>query len=177
MREGLVAELAGPEQLVAAIRALHERGHRHLDAYTPYPLPEAEEALALGRSRLPMLVCVIGLAAAAGAYGLQWYLNAYLYPLDVGGRPPHMPLPFIPITFEMGVLFAALTAFFGVLAYAGATRLWDPVFEVKNFDRATIDRFFLEIGSRDPLFDERTLTEELQALGALHVARFGRRDA
>jgi hypothetical protein len=51
-------------------------------------------------------VFAAGLGAVAGAYGLQWLLNAYLYPLDAGGRPAHFPLAFVPITFEMGVLFA-----------------------------------------------------------------------
>lgn len=179
MREGLLAEFARPEQLVAALRAVRERGYRRIDAYTPYPVSEAELAVVPGRSRLPVIVFVVGMAAAAGAYGLQWFLDAYLYPLDVGGRPPHMPLAFLIITFEMGVLFAGFAAFFGVLATAGATRLWDPVFEVEGFERASIDRFFLEIERGDPRFDEdhvTELTERLEELGALRVVRFGRRN-
>jgi hypothetical protein len=174
MREGLLAEFTEPGQLVAAMHAMREHGYQHLDAYTPYPLPETELAAGLRRSRLPVLVFVIAISAAAGAYSLQWYLNAYLYPIDVGGRPPHMPLPYLIITFEMGILFAALTAFFGVLAYARATRLWDPVFEVVGFERASIDRFFLEVDRRDPLFDDSGTTAHLQELGALRVIHFGR---
>jgi hypothetical protein len=174
MREGLLAEFTEPEQLIAAMRAMREHGYQQMDAYTPYPLPETEHALGIRRSRLPVLVFVLALSAAAGAYTLQWYLNAYLYPIDVGGRPPHMPLPYMIITFEMGILFAALTSFFGVLAYAGATRLWDPVFEVEGFERATIDRFFLEIDRRDPLFDAGDTAETLQELGPVRVVHFGR---
>jgi hypothetical protein len=176
MREGLLAEFTRPEQLVAALRTMRERGYRHLDAYTPYPVSDAELAVVPGRTRLPVIVFLVGMAAAAGAYALQWYLNAYLYPLDVGGRPPHMPLAYLIITFEMGVLFAGFTAFLGVLALAGATRLWDPVCEVEGFERASIDRFFLELTSSDPRFDERHATIELEELGALRVARFGRRE-
>jgi hypothetical protein len=176
MREGLLAELTSPEQLVAALRALRERGYRRLDAYTPYPLSEAELAVEPRRSRLPVLVFLGGMAAAAGAYSLQWFLNAYLYPLDVGGRPPHMPLAYMIITFEMGILFAGFTAFLGALAAAGATRLWDPVFEVEGFERAAIDRFFLEVEHTDVHFDESRTTAELMELGALRVTRFGRRE-
>jgi hypothetical protein len=176
MREGLLAEFTRPEQLVAALRALRERGYRRLDAYTPYPVSEAELTVKPGRSRLPVLVFLVGMAAAAGAYALQWFLDAYLYPLDVGGRPPHMPLPFMIITFEMGVLFAGFAAFLGALAAAGATRLWDPVFEVEGFERASIDRFFLEVERSDAHFDESRTAAELTELGALRVARFGGRE-
>lgn len=176
MREGLLAEFTEPEQLVAAVHAMREHGYQHLDAYTPYPLPETEHALGLRRSRLPVLVFFMAMAAAAGAYALQWYLNGYLYPIDAGGRPPHMPLAYMIITFEMGILFAGLTAFFGVLVYARATQLWDPVFEVAGFERATIDRFFLEVDRRDPLFDDSDTTEHLQELAPLRVVHFGRRE-
>lgn len=175
MREGLLAEFTGPEQLVAALRAMRERGYQRLDAYTPYPLPETEHALGVRRSRLPVLVFVMAMGAAGGAYALQWFLNGYLYPIDVGGRPPHMPLAYMIITFEMGILFAGLTAFFGVLAFARATQLWDPVFEVAGFERASIDRFFLEVDRRDPLFDDSATTEHLQELGPVRVVHFGRR--
>lgn len=177
MREGLLAEFARPEQLVAALRALRERGYRRLDAYTPYPLSDAELAVTPGRSRLPVLVFLAGMAAAAGAYSLQWFLNAYLYPLDAGGRPPHMPVAYMIITFEMGVLFAGFTAFLGVLAAAGATRLWDPVFEVEGFERASIDRFFLEVERGDAHFDEHDTAAALHELGALRVTHFGRSEA
>lgn len=175
MREGLLAEFTRPEQLVTALRAMRERGYHRIDAYTPYPVSDAEEAVRPGRSRLPMIVFMAGMAAAAGAYWLQWFLDGYLYPLDVGNRPPHMPLAYLIITFEMGVLFAGIAAVVAMLAFAGATRLWDPVFEVEGFERASIDRFFLELDRSDPRFDERQATAELHELGALRVSHFGRR--
>ncbi|ACY15240.1 DUF3341 domain-containing protein [Haliangium ochraceum] len=173
MREGLLAEFATAEALLDALRAVHGRGYRRIDAYAPFPLPAAEPLLVPHRSRLPLIIGAVGLAAAAGAYGLQWLLSVYLYPIDVGARPLHMPLPFLLISFEMGVLFAALSAFFGVLVVAGATRLWHPVFEVEGFERASIDRFFLEIDAGDPLFDERDTAAQLADTGALRVVRVG----
>lgn len=176
MREGILAEFTRPEQLVAALHAVRARGYRRLDAYTPYPVSEVELLVVRGRSRLPVLVFLVGMAAAAGAYWLQWFLDAYLYPLDVGGRPPHLPLAFLIITFEMGVLFGSFAAFLGALWLAGGGRLWDPVFDVEGFERASIDRFFLELDRRDPLYDEREAMAQLDELGALRVVRFGRRE-
>lgn len=175
MVEALVAEFARSEQLVQALGAMRQKGYCRLDAYTPYPLSEVEEALRLQRSRLPWVVFIGGIAGAGAAYFLQWYLNAYLYPLNVGGRPPHFPLAFVPITFEMGVLVAALTGFVCVLAGARLLRLWDPVFEVEGFERASIDRFWLRVESRDPCFREQETMRELEDLGALRVARLDRR--
>jgi hypothetical protein len=175
MREGLLAEFTEPEALVAAIRAMRDKGYHQLDAYTPYPVEQAEEALRVRRTRLPIFIFVVGISAAGGAYFLQWFLTAYLYPLNVGGRPPHMPLAYVLITFEMGVLFAAFAAFFGLLFRARLVRLWHPVFEVEGFERASIDRFWLAVGADDSLFDGDKTVRELDELGALRVVPFGRR--
>lgn len=174
MREGLLAEFETPEALVSAIHGLREKGYRELEAYTPYIVIEAEEALEIRRSRLPYAIFIGGVFGAGAAYFLQWFLNAYLYPLDVGGRPPHMPLAFIPITFEMGVLFASFTAFFGVLVRSRLGRLWDPVFEVPGFTSASIDRFWLEVRAKDPAFDVERTARHLRDQGARRVERFGK---
>src|SRR5688572_27236319 len=118
MKRALLVEFDTPDDLALAARALHDLGHRQLDAYTPYSTEVVREALELGSSPLPRWVLTGGLLGAGGAYFLEWYLNGYLYPLNVGGRPPHMPLAFVPIAFEMGVLLAAFAAVLGVLVHA-----------------------------------------------------------
>lgn len=167
MRSGLLAEFSSAPDLVRAIQTLRAHGHRHMEAYTPFPVHEVEDALELRRSRLPFVVCAVGLSAAGGAYFLQWLLNAYLYPLNVGGRPPHFPLAFLIITFEMGILFAALTAYFGVLGLGRLIKLWEPVFEAPGFQRATGDRYWLAISERDAHFE--SARDDLGPLEPLNV--------
>ena len=169
MDSRLMAEFADLEPLLRAIRAMRERGYSRLEAYTPFPSPEVDEALGCRRSRLPYAIFVGGLLGVAGGYFLQWLLNAYLYPLDAGGRPPHFPLAFVPITFEMGVLLAGLTAFLGVLVLGGLVRLWHPVFETPGFRSATNDRFWLEVSSRDARFDKVVTVRELQQTHPLRL--------
>src|SRR5262245_2741035 len=111
MADRLLAEFATSGDLCAAIRRLQARGHRRLEAYTPIPVEEVEEALGRNSSRLPVVIFAAGMTGAVFTYLLQWFLVAHLYPLDVGGRPPHFPLAFIVISFEMGILAASLTAF------------------------------------------------------------------
>lgn len=174
MTPALLAEYATPSALLDAIAAARDKGYRKLEAYTPYPVPGLDEALAAPASRLPWFVLAAGLGAAAGAYGLQWLLNAYLYPLSVGARPPYYPLAYVPITFEMGILFASFAAFFGVLAFGRLMRLYDPVFEVPGFESATNDAFWLRIDASDPRFDATTTEQDLHATHPLRVVRWGK---
>ena len=76
--------------------------------------------------------------------------DAFLYPLNVGGRPPHFPLAFVIITFEMGVLFASFGAFFGTLGLGRLVRLTDEVQATPGFESATQDRFWVEVSLADP---------------------------
>lgn len=140
----VLAEFATEDAIVSAIHALPPDHYRHLDGYMPYPSSAVEEALGR-RSRLPLVVFVIGIYAAAAAYFLQWLLVAELYPLVVGNRPPHFPLAFVIITFEMGVLFAGLTSVIGVLVLGRLLRLADGVQGTPGFESATRDRFWLEV--------------------------------
>lgn len=169
-KSALLIEFDGPEPLARAARQLRERGHTDLDAYVPYSTEAVREALGVRRSRLPVAVFCAALFGAGAAYWLEWYTTAYLYPLDVGGRPPHMPLAFVPISFEMGVLAAAATAFFGVLVLAKLVKLWDPVFEAPGFDTAMVDRFWLRVDGPRGTLDEAAIRAELEPLGPLrHV--------
>src|SRR5581483_5255869 len=86
-------------------------GHRRLDACTPYPVEGLAEALGLRRPRPVALAALLGgLAGAAGGYALQAYVMAVDYPLNVGGRPLHSWPAFVPVTFELMVLAASLSA-------------------------------------------------------------------
>ncbi len=173
MADAIYAEYREASELAAAVHLLCDHGYRGLETYTAYPAGDVVEALErIERgSRLPWLVFVVGMAAAAAAFTLQWWLVAYLYPLDVGGRPPFMPLPFVIITFEMGILFAGFAAFFGALGKARLGRLWDEVFEVDGFERTSIDRHWLRVSADDPLFSASRVERLLRESGAGRVIR------
>ncbi len=164
----LLAEFPDAPTLVEAVRGLRERGFERLQAYTPYPVAELWDALGYKPSVLPKLVFLAAMAGAAGAYVLQWWINVRAYPLNVGGRPYHFPLAFFPITFEMGVLTAALVAFVSILVVGRLFRLWRPVFESPAFRSATRDRCWLRLPSGGA---ERELTELLERAGATRVER------
>jgi len=167
----LYAEYAGAPAVVRAIDELHVQGYTKLEAYSPYPVPAIETALGAPPSRLSIIVLGAGVGAAAGAYGLQWLLQARLYPLDVGGRPAHFPLAYVPITFEMGVLFAALTAVAAVFVGAQLLRLWHPSSEAEGIESSTGTRFWLEASGLDSDADVDKVTAVLRDSGSLVVRR------
>ena len=162
----LLLEFDGPESLARAARELSRQGYAPLEAYTPYSTQEVRAALPERRSWIPYLVLAGGLLGASAAYFLQWYLVAYLYPLNVGGRSPHLPLAFVPISFEMGVLGASFSAFFGVLWAGRLVRPWHPVFEAQGFDSASVDKFWLAVPAAQEPAQRAALEGAVQSLGA-----------
>jgi hypothetical protein len=165
----MFAEFRDGQALVRAIEALRARGYQRLSAYSPYAVHGIETALGTGRSRLPFLVFAAAMLGGAGGYFLQWLLNAYLYPLDVGGRPAHMPVAFVPITFEMAVLAGALTAVASVVIGGRLLRLWDPVFEVDGFESASKDGYWLRLDLDDAEASHERASADLAATDPLRI--------
>lgn len=168
-RPAMMAEFASGSDLLAGIRALHDQGVSRLDTFTPYEVAGLEELLGVRRSKLTWVALAAGLAAGGAAYLLQWWINVVDYPLDIGGRPYHSAPAFLPIAFEMSVLFGAAAALISAIALGGLPRLWHPVFDVDGFDRASIDRFWLSAGAGDAALDRQRATSALAAAGALRV--------
>ena len=173
MRHGdcpaMMAEFASGPALLDGIRALTACGVSRFDAFTPYEVHGLQELLGVRRSRLTWIALFIGLAFGGGAYLLQWWINVVDYPLNIGGRPYHSAPAFIPITFEMTVLFAAAAALISAIVLGGLPRLWHPVFDIPGFERASIDRFWLAVGVGDAALDRDRDTAALEAVGALRV--------
>ena len=170
---GLMAEFDSPSALVEAAEKTRLAGYRNIDAYSPIPIEELNEALGLRRTRLPVLVFLGGLLGGFGGYSLQVWTQTMAYPMNVGGRPFHSWPQFIPVTFETTVLGAALTAFVGMWALNKLPQPYHPVFNVPEFARASTDRFFLCIEATDPRFESagtRRFLEGLHPLGVSDVA-------
>lgn len=165
----VLAEFEREHALLEAARSLRAKGHGGLDIHSPYPLHGADEALGLRRSTVPLVALVAGVTGAFTGYFIQWYMVAWDWPLNVGNRPPHSAPAFIPVTFELGILFSALAIFGGLLfAYFRFPRVHHPLFEVEAFRSASIDALWL---SAEVVGDAaEPLAAELRALGARQVS-------
>ena len=168
---GVVAEFETAEQLIQAAERTRSAGYRRFEAYAPFPVEGLPEAMALKRNAVPLITLIGGLTGGLGGFFFQYWVSAMAYPLNIGGRPYNSWPAFIPVTFELTVLGAALSAVFGMLALNGLPRPHHPLFNVHRFAKhATSDRFFLCIEARDPKFNLADSARFLQGLHAAHVS-------
>jgi hypothetical protein len=150
---GLMAEFETPDALLEATRRAFQAGFRKMDAYSPFPIEGLAEALGSHGTRVPLIVLIGGLIGCVGGFYLQYWIAKIDYPIIIGGRPLNSWPSFIPVTFEVTVLIAALFAFFGLLALNGLPMPYHPVFNVEQFQLASRNRFFLCIQADDPKFN------------------------
>jgi hypothetical protein len=162
---GLMAEFDGPEALLEAARRSFAEGYRRMDAYSPFPVDGLAEAIGFHKTRLPLLVLIGGIIGCAGGFYLQYWASVIDYPMNIGGRPLNSWPMFIPVTFELTILVAGLTAVLGLLALNGLPMPYHPVFNVERFQFATRNRFFLCIESGDPKFDREGTRRFLKSCG------------
>ena len=167
---GVLAEFNTPDELLAATRRAREAGYQQMDAYTPFPVEGLAEALGFQRTGLPFLVLLGGIVGGVGGYLMQYWMAAIDYPLNVGGRPLHSWPAFIPVTFELTILVAALAAVLGMLALNGLPMPYHPLFNVPRFELATRNGFFLCIEARDPKFDRDETRRFLESVKAREVS-------
>jgi hypothetical protein len=170
IRTGVVGELGSPSRLLQAIGSLRGDGYRRFETYTPYPVEGMEELLDLPRSPVPRYVLLAGIAGGVSGFAIQWFCNAFDYPLNVGSRPLFSWPAWIIVTFELTILFAGVTAVASCILLSRLPRLWDAIFEVDGFESASIDGFWLAISSDDPRYDAHRSVRELEALGARRLA-------
>lgn len=150
---GLMAEFNSPNELLEAARKTYAEGYRRIDAFAPLPIEGLAQAIGFRHTRLPLVVLLGGIIGGLGGYYLQYYAAAVSFPINVGGRGLNSWPAFVPITFELTILFASFGAFFGMLAMNGLPTPYHPVFNVPRFALASRNRFFLCIKARDPKFD------------------------
>ena len=172
---GLMAEFDSPTTLVAAARRTHEAGYRRVEAYSPFPIEELHDALHHHHhDRLPLIVLIGGLTGGISGFLFQYWASAVAYPINVGGRPLLSWPSFIPVTFEMTILFAAFCAVLGMLGLNGLPMPYHPVFNVERFSGASRNRFFLCIESRDMKFDLEATAKFLEGLEPKEVSHVAR---
>ncbi len=166
---GLLVEFDSPETLLDACRKVRDAGYTKWDALTPFPVHGIDEAMGIRMTILPWLALGAGLTGLAIAFGLQIFTNGIDYPFLVSGKPLISVPAQIPVAFELTVLFAAFTTFFGMLVLNFLPEVFHPLFRAKRFPRMTADRFGIYIEAKDPLFNRQQAELLFTRLGATGV--------
>ncbi|RIK82539.1 MAG: DUF3341 domain-containing protein [Planctomycetota bacterium] len=166
---GVLGEFTSAEELIDAAHKVREAGYTRTDAFAPLPIRGLAEALGFHRTRLPLIVLLGGALGGVGGYFMQYWMMAVDYPMNIGGRPAHSWPSFIPVTFELTVLGAALAAVLGMLALNGLPRPHHPLFNAPRFSLASQHRFFICIEAADARFELENAREFLKSIGATQV--------
>ena len=166
---GLLAEFSNPSTLMHAAEAVRERGYRHFDAHSPFPIHGMDRAMGLGNSKVGYFTLGGGVTGLIVGYVLQWWTAAVDYPLNISGKPLFAVESAIPIIFEVVVLFSAFGAVAGMFALNGLPRPYNPLFYSERFRKVTDDGFFLHIAASDTQFDQDETAGMLRDIGALNV--------
>jgi hypothetical protein len=170
---GLLAEFNTPGELVQATEAAHAAGYRRMECYTPYPVEEAAVALRFHKNRVPLVTLLGGLMGVTTAFLMETWIAVWSYPLNIGGRPLFSWPAFIIPAYEWTILFAGLSAAFGMCALNGLPQLYHPLFNAPNFRQgATTDKFCLCLEATDPRFsimETRALLEQFSPASVVEV--------
>jgi hypothetical protein len=166
---GYIVEFETVDTLIGAAERVRDAGYTRWDAHTPFPLHGLNDAMGLRPTRLPWFVMACGVTGAAVGLALQYFTNAVDYPFLISGKPLFSLPANIPVMFELTILFAAIGAFVGMLAFNGLPELYHALFTQPRFRRVTADRFFISVEARDPQFDPRQTRELLEGLGGTVV--------
>jgi hypothetical protein len=163
--EGVLARFENTGELLAAAKKIREAGYREFDCHSPFPIHGMDAAMGLKRSPVGWIAGLGGFVGTSAGLALQWWTSSVAYPVVISGKPFFSYQAYLPVSFALGVLFAAISALAAMLALNRLPRLFHPVFYSDKFTRASDDGFFVSIESADPLFDVEQTKAFLKSIG------------
>jgi hypothetical protein len=166
----MVGEFETPERLKLAAEEARHAGFKVMDAYSPFPIHGLSEAIGFRDTKVPWTVFIFGLIGVTLGYSMQFYTSVVDYPMNVGGKPMNSIPAFIPVSYECTILFAAFSSAIGMFIYNRLPMPYHPIFNAKNFERASQDRFFLAVEASDPSYDPDAIEKLMKSNGALEVS-------
>ena len=166
---GIMAEFTTVDSLMDACRRVRDAGYTKTDAFTPFPVHGIDKALGIKPTVLPWIALIAGLTGTTIALVMQIWMNGIDYRYIISGKP-YISLPaFMPVAFELTILLASFGTFFGMWALNGLPRFSNPMFTDPRFDRATDDRFFVYIDSKDDRYDAAGVRKLFEESGSEYI--------
>ncbi|MDZ4723801.1 MAG: DUF3341 domain-containing protein [candidate division Zixibacteria bacterium] len=166
---GILAEFSSPGDLLHAAEKMRDAGFSRFDCHSPFPIHGMDHAMGLKRSIVGYVAGVSAFIGGGLILLLQWWASSIDYPIIIGGKPFFSYPAYVPVTFGVTILFAALGA---VIAMLVANRLPQPfhgLFYSDRFAKFSNDGFFVSVESEDPKFDEHKTKSFLESIGGRHA--------
>src|SRR4026209_67558 len=166
---GLLAEFDTPAATMAAAEKVRDAGFKRWDVFTPYPVHGLDQAMGLGNSMVGWFTCCLGLTGFTCGMLMIWFMNAYDYPIVVGGKPFFSPIFSFPVAYELTILLGAFGSLFGMLILNRLPRLYNPLFKSVRFAQVTHDKFFVVVEATDPRFWDSETRLLLESIGGRYI--------
>ncbi len=166
---GIVAEFETAADILHAAEKVRDAGFRRWDVYTPFPVHGMDRAMGLKNSKVGWFSFIGGVSGYTLGMVMIWWMNAYDYPIIVGGKPMFSPFSAFPPSYELTILLGSFGALFGMLFLNRLPRLYHPLLKNRRFALATHDRFFVVIETSDPKYSEDATRRLLEDLGSKHI--------
>jgi len=164
---GLLGVWSSEDKLLEVAKKVKAEGFQKFDTITPFPVHGMDEAIGLKRSKIPIVTFFACIMGTLTGFGFQTYVFVYDWPMNIGGKP-HFSLPaFVPIIFELTVLFGALITVGTMFAWNGLPNFT----RVSPHARLSDDKFGLFIPENDHGYDVTKIDQLFQSLGAEEVVR------
>jgi hypothetical protein len=165
----LLAEFETTADVLHAAGSVRDAGYRNWDVFTPFPVHGMDEAMGLRKSPVGWFTFLGGAAGFTCGMLMIWWMNAYDYPISVGGKPLFSPIYSFPVAYELTILLGAFGSLGGMMILNRLPRLHHPLFKSERFARVTNDKFFIAIEARDPKFNDVETRRLLETAGSRHV--------
>ena len=164
---GMAGIFLDEHQVVDAARKVREAGFTKFDAISPFPLHGIEEAIGIKRSTIPYISFGAACVGLTAGLWLTWWTSVVSWPINVGGKPFFSLPAFIPIMFELTILFSALSSVTALIYYCKLPQFDPPVIDPD----LTSHKFAIFIPQNDTGYDESKISSMLKGLGAVEVKK------
>ena len=160
---GLIGMFDDPDALLRAAETVRDAGFKKWDCHTPYPVHGLEEAMGLRSSPIPFLTMGAGFTGLLVAIAMTGGLSALHFPIRIGGKALFSWQAFVPIYFELFVLFAALATFSCIVLFGRLGRWHSPLHDSGVMADVTGSRFAIVLLAADPAYSEEKARQLLEA--------------
>lgn len=166
---GLVAVFDHPGEILHAAEKVRDAGFKRWDVITPFPIHGMDQAMGMGRSKVPFFAFIGGTCGFFGGMLMIAWMNAIDFPLVVHGKPFFSPFVAFPVSYELTILLASFGSIIGMFLLNKLPMHYHPVLKWDKAHYGSDDKFLLIVEAADPKFDGKRTREMLASLGGTEI--------